>query len=99
VVRTVSKDRDDIYGKRDIWVRQDCCMGVKIVYYDKNQRLLKTLTKAEIVQKDGIWTAMRLEMVNVQDDHKSIMEVLKIQYNLDLKDSFFTVGTLERGVM
>jgi hypothetical protein len=99
VVQTVHKDPKDIYGKRISWIRQDCLIPVKVDYYDRNQKLLKFMIKSEIVQKEGFWTAMRTEMKNVQEKHDSLMEVLSIQYNVELKDSFFTVSTLERGVM
>jgi hypothetical protein len=99
VVKTVHKDPEDIYGKRISWIRQDCLIPIKIDYYDRNQKLLKFMTKSEIVRKEGFWTAMRTEMKNVQDKHNSLMQVLSIKYNIELKDSFFTVNTLERGVM
>jgi outer membrane lipoprotein-sorting protein len=99
VVQTVSKDPKDIYGKRIAWIRKDCLISVKIDYYDRNQKLLKTLIKSEISLMSGFWTAMRMEMVNVQEKHKTIMETLKINFNVKLSDSFFTVSTLERGVI
>lgn len=99
VVQTVHKDPKDIYGKRIAWIRQDCLMVVKIEYYDRNQKLLKILTKSELIQKDGIWTAMRMEMNNVRENHRSLLEILDIQYNINLSDNLFTVSALERGVM
>jgi outer membrane lipoprotein-sorting protein len=98
VVQTIHKDPKDIYGKRISWIRQDCLIPVKVDYYDRQQKLLKFMLKSEIMQKEGFWTAMQTEMKNVQENHESLMEVKSIKYNVELKDSFFTVSTLERGV-
>jgi hypothetical protein len=99
VVQTISKNPKDIYGKRIAWIRQDYLIAVKIDYYGRKQKLLKTLTRSKFVLKNGIWTALKMEMVNVQENHRTLIKTLDIKYNIDLKDNFFTVSTLEKGVL
>jgi hypothetical protein len=99
VVQTISKDPKDIYGKRIAWIRQDCLIAAKVDYYDRKQRLLKTLVRSQFVLKDGIWTAMGMKMNNVQEKHQTIIKTISIEYNIELPANFFTVSTLEKGVM
>jgi hypothetical protein len=66
-------------------------------YYDRQDRLLKTLRVSGIVPIDGIWTAQKMEMTNVQDKHSTVIEMSEIRFNLPLEDSLFAVTSLERG--
>jgi hypothetical protein len=36
-------------------------------------------------------------MDNIQEKHKTILDIKEIHYNTGLKDSLFRVSTLERG--
>lgn len=99
VVNSVPRGTDGIYGKKVCWVRKDCLVIVKTEYYDQNQRLLKVLNALDIELRDGFWTILKMEMNNVQSKHKTVVEITDIKYNIDLKDSFFSVATLERGIL
>jgi outer membrane lipoprotein-sorting protein len=97
VVEARPKDGRDPYGRRLIWVRQDSYVLKAVDYYDRQDRLLKTLRVSGISQIDGIWTAQKMEMTNVQDRHSTVIEMSEIRYNVPLDDSLFAVTTLERG--
>jgi len=97
VVESQPKDKDYMYSKRLSWIRQDALVGVKVEFYDRRGSLLKTLTASNIKKQDGIWTAFKMEMENVQEKHTTIIELKEIQYNIGIKDSLFRVSTLERG--
>jgi outer membrane lipoprotein-sorting protein len=98
VVEAKAKDARDPYGRRVIRVRQDSYIIAAVDYYDRQNRLLKTLRVSGIVQIDGIWTAQKMEMTNVQDKHSTVIEMSEIRFNLPLEDSLFAVTTLERGI-
>jgi outer membrane lipoprotein-sorting protein len=66
-------------------------------YYDRQDRLLKTLRVSGIAEVDGIWTAQKMEMTNLQNKHSTIIEMSDIRFNIPLDDSLFTVTNLERG--
>jgi outer membrane lipoprotein-sorting protein len=97
VVEARPKDRGDPYGRRVVWVRRDSGVIASVDYYDRQDRLLKTLRVSGIRQIDGIWTAQKMEMTNVQSKHSTLIEISGIQFNLPLEDSLFAVTTLERG--
>ena len=97
VIESKPKNKDDMYSKVIRWIRQDALMPVKVEFYDKQDNLLKILTISDIRKQDGFWTAFRMKMDNVQDKHKTILEITEMYYNQDLKDNFFKVSTLESG--
>jgi outer membrane lipoprotein-sorting protein len=58
---------------------------------------LKILTIPDIRKQDEFWTMFRMEMDNLQEKHKTILEIKEIHYNVGLRDNLFRVSTLERG--
>jgi outer membrane lipoprotein-sorting protein len=97
VVEARPKDSRDHYGRRLIRVRQDSYVLAAVDYYDRQDRLLKTLRISGIGQIDGIWTAQKMEMTNLQDRRSTVIAMSDIQFNTPLEDSLFTVAALERG--
>ncbi|MDR1410798.1 MAG: outer membrane lipoprotein-sorting protein [Spirochaetaceae bacterium] len=97
VVEAKAKDGRDPYGRRIIQVRKDSYTIASIDYYDRQNRLLKELRVSGIRQIDGIWTAGKMEMSNVQNKHSTIIEMSDIRFNVPLDDSLFTAANLERG--
>jgi outer membrane lipoprotein-sorting protein len=97
VVEARAKDSKDPYGRRILWVHKDSYVIRAVEYYDRQDRLLKTLRVSGLSQINGIWTAHKMEMTNVQDNHSTVIEMSDIRFNLPLDDSIFAVATLERG--
>jgi hypothetical protein len=97
LVEARAKDRKDPYGRRLIHVRKDSYVTGAIDYYDRRNRLFKELRVTGIRQIDGIWTAGKMEMTNVQNKHSTLIEMSDIRYNLPLDDSLFAVTNLEQG--
>lgn len=95
VLESTPKNKDDMYSKVIRWIRQDALMPVKVEFYDKQDNLLKILTVSDIRKQDGFWTCFKMEMDNIQDKHKTILEITEMHYNQGLKDNFFKVSTLE----
>lgn len=92
-----SKDDRDIYSKKIAWIRQDCLIAIKVEYYDRMGKLHRHLKISNINKIDGFWVAQKLEMVNVQTHHKTILEITNPKFNLKMDESKFTVQTLEKG--
>ncbi|WP_319475795.1 outer membrane lipoprotein-sorting protein [Marispirochaeta aestuarii] len=97
IIESVPKEPGYIYSRRVTWIRQDVLIAVKVEYYDRQEELQKILRTSDITEIDGIWTVRRMEMDNIQNEHRTILEFKNIQYNLPVEDSFFSVATLERG--
>jgi outer membrane lipoprotein-sorting protein len=97
VVEALPKDKSDPYGRRVVWVRKDSHVIAAADYYDRQGKLLKTLRVSGIQKIDNIWTALKMEMTNVQDKHSTVIEISEIKFNLPLADNLFAVTELERG--
>jgi hypothetical protein len=74
VVEARAKDPKDPYGRRIIRVGKDSLVIAAVDYYDRRDRLLKTLRVSGITQIDRIWTAAKMEMTNVQSNHATVIE-------------------------
>jgi outer membrane lipoprotein-sorting protein len=96
-VEARARDSKDPYSRRVMWVRRDSFLIAAEDFYDRQDRLLKTLRVSGISQIDTIWTARKMEMTNVQDRHSTVIEMSEIRFNLPLDDSIFAVTALERG--
>lgn len=97
VLESIPKDKDYMYSKVVKWIRQDALIPVKVEFYDRQTNLLKILTISDIKKQDGFWTAFKMEMDNIQEKHKTILEIKDMHYDIGLKDNLFRVTTLERG--
>ncbi|MBN1572526.1 MAG: outer membrane lipoprotein-sorting protein [Deltaproteobacteria bacterium] len=97
-VESVPKDGEESqYSKFISWVRADIWVPVKIEFYDEEGALLKVLKVKKIEKIQNIWTTKDSEMHNVQTDYKTILNIEDIQYNLDIKDDYFTERYLKQG--
>lgn len=94
---TPKKRKDENYSKIISWVRKDAFKIVKSEYYDWDKRLLKIFTVTEIRKHQGFWTNFEMEMVNKQNNHKTLLKLKDVVYDKDVSDSLFNVSTLERG--
>lgn len=97
VVESKPKDKGYMYSKMIKWVRQDTLIPVMVEFYDRQGNLLKILTVTDIRKQDDFWTAFKMRMGNIQDKHKTVLEIKEMHYNTGLEDNLFRVSSLERG--
>ncbi|MGI5172735.1 outer membrane lipoprotein-sorting protein [Treponema sp. OMZ 840] len=85
------------YSKFVSWIDRESLLQTKAEFYDKQGALLKVLTADSIEKVNGFWIAKKMEMVNVQKKHTTVLLTKKIEFNKDIPDSFFRVSSLESG--
>jgi hypothetical protein len=83
------------YGRIRSWVAKDLDVPLRIHYFDKKGRPVKTYQVQALQQIEGIWTETAVVMHNLEDDHRTIVKTLRIDCNTGLGDSAFTVRALE----
>lgn len=98
VVESKALEDDAVYSKTVSWIRQDALIPVKVEFYDRMGKLLKTLEASDISRENGFWTTRKLEMTNVQRNHRTVILIEKIEYDIAMNESLFTVPSLERGL-
>lgn len=96
-IESISKDKRDIYSKKISWIRKDCLIPEKVDYYDRMGKIHRQLVFSKINKVEGFWIAQQLLMTNVQTKHKTLLEIFRPHYNIDIQENNFTVNTLEKG--
>jgi hypothetical protein len=94
---TPKKEAGSLYSKIETWVRQDNYLPLRIRFYDKSGKLLKTFYTKRIRQLDGRPVIMESQMVNKQSGHTTELIVDDLRAKKDLPDSDFTPTALEHG--
>ncbi len=75
---TEKRIKESSYSKRIIWVDQNYYTAINIEYYDKEGVHFKTQTSADVRKSIGvggkdIWRPNRVEMVNHEREHKTLI--------------------------
>ena len=88
------EDAAVVWGKEVLQVRSDFVVA-EHAFYDQDFELVKTLTSLEIKEMGGRTVASRQRMTK-QEDPEEWTEVimLEVEYEVDLKDSMFTLSNL-----
>ncbi|WP_373035381.1 outer membrane lipoprotein-sorting protein [Sulfurimonas sp.] len=89
------------YTKSIVFVRQDNFVIIQALHYIKAGNKLKYMQILDLEKIDNVWTTKKIQMTTKKGRktlHKTIFEFSDIKYNQDLKESFFTTRTLERGL-
>lgn len=85
------------YSRQIAWVDQAEYRAQKVEYYDRNERLLKTLTLSDYTHHlDRFWRAHRLAMLNNQNGKSTELTWSDYQLKLPLSDQDFTETALRR---
>lgn len=88
------------YSKRLSWVRKDNYVAARTDYWDEAGELLKSVNVSDIRMVDkerGKWQPMRIETVNKQTGHSSVIKLDTFVVNTRLNESLFTPRGLDRG--
>ena len=98
VVESIPLEKKPCYTKKISWIRKDALIVVKCRYFDKDG-LLKTFNAFSIEKIDGIWTSKKRTMENHRENHKTIINIMKMEYNTEINEGLFTVSAMSRGLI
>jgi outer membrane lipoprotein-sorting protein len=87
------------YSKLRYWIGKEDFLFRKVEYYDKKDRLSKRLTTGEIRQTsptDPRKRAHRLDMQNLLTEHKTRIEMSKLELDVAVDDEVFSQRSLTR---
>ncbi len=93
VESTPSQKKISQYTKAEVWIRKDNYAFAQVESYIKTD-VVRRLTYSDVVQVQGIWTARRLEMIDLRRKSRTILTLDKLEYNIPLKDEDFTLQSL-----
>lgn len=89
------------YTKSLLFVRQDNYVVIRAVHFVKEGNRLKYMDVKKLELIDKIWVATETHMTTKKGKitfHKTILRHHDVKFDQDLKESFFTVRRLEKGL-
>lgn len=92
---TPKQSKTSQYTKSVVWVRKDNYAFARIESYVKNE-VVRRLNNADIHNVQGIWTAQEMTMTDLRRGSHTRLALERVQYNLDLKESDFTLEAIRR---
>lgn len=92
---SAKRSRSSQYSKQLLWIRKDNYVTVRIDSYVKDQ-IVRRLQSSKVSAVQGIWTAHEVLMSDLPRGTRTRLVLDKVQYNLPLKESDFTVQALRR---
>lgn len=84
------------YSKRIQFIRKDIFLPVRIDYYDKRGKMLKTGTYGGFEQINGIWTVTKIIVETPRRKTRTLLQRSDIVYNQGLNDALFLQSNLKR---
>jgi len=84
-----------IYPKAVVWVNKENFTIPRMKMFDKGEKLWKTF-EGEYEQIQGYWTMTNVTMTDVKKDHRTVMKMEDIQFDVGLEDKIFTQRYLKR---
>ena len=95
---TRKPESDLSYSRLIIWVIKENFVPIAIDYYDEDDhsRRLKRLVQSDVRVIDGIPTAMKAVMLNLNDNTQTELEMMEVEFNIPLEDSMFTERALKK---
>ncbi|MBV1916228.1 MAG: outer membrane lipoprotein-sorting protein [Pseudomonadales bacterium] len=97
VISRSPKDKYSAYSKLLTWVDVEHYYPVKVLYFDKQGQLLKTLTATDYQQySDKFWRAGTMNIVNHQNNNSTSLKWSDYQFNIGLSEQDFSLNSLQR---
>jgi outer membrane lipoprotein-sorting protein len=98
LIKLVAKEEAAvIWGHQIRWIDKADYLFLKSELYDEDGYLVRTETGSEIKNMDGRLIPTRIELVPAEEeDQKTVIQIKEIQFNKDIKDSFFSQQNMKR---
>lgn len=77
------------------WVAKDMSLPLKADFFAGGHEPIKRYTVLQLENIQDIWTETKVSMEDLGSGHRTVLETKQIRYNTGIKDSVFTVQTLE----
>jgi len=95
-INAIPLEKRTQYGSRLIWVDKENFLMKRVEFYNKKEMVFKILDIPDHVKNGDYWTATKMIMKNLKNNHRTELTVLKVKYDQNLKDNVFTESFLKR---
>jgi len=93
---TPKPDADVAYSRLVMKVSKENWVPREVGFFDKKLKKIKVMRNEEVEEIDGYWVPTRIVMEDLEENHKTVMELIEVQHNLGLSDKIFTKRYLKR---
>ena len=97
VIEGIPKDTKSEYSKTNVWVEKNSKHLVKIAFYDRKNVLIKIMEMSNYEATQGIDTPRVTKMTTLATNTATTINIIKMQYNMNIPDKIFTPRYLEQG--
>jgi len=85
-----------VWGRIVLWIDKVNYMQLRVEFYDEDEFLINTMLSYEPKMFDGKLLPSRMEMIPAdKEGHKTVMRTIKLEFDLPVKDGFFTVRNMK----
>jgi outer membrane lipoprotein-sorting protein len=96
VVESIPKDPNYKYGKVITWVRSDYWLPIRIQFFDRQGKLVKDMKVKKFKSVGDKKVASSSEMTSVANEHKTLLDLQDIQFDVKFPDDNFTIRRLTK---
>jgi len=98
LIKLVAKEEAAvIWGHQIRWIDKKDFLFLKSELFDEDGYLVRTETGSEIKSMDGRLIPTRIELIPAEEeDQMTIIEIREIEFNREIKDSFFSQQNMKR---
>ena len=97
IIEVIPVGEDISYSKFILSVDKEQFYMEKVEFYNLEGEPTKTLEMQEIeIDENNKITPLKIEITNLIDNHKTIMDIKNIEYDLALPGDFFSLRTMQK---
>ncbi|MBI9066297.1 MAG: outer membrane lipoprotein-sorting protein [Salinivirgaceae bacterium] len=97
IVMIPHEDANVVWGKVIVWVDKALFIMHKSEYYDEEEYLVRTEIGKDIKVFDGRELPSIIEIIPADEEgHKTIIQIKSMDFDMDIKQSFFTQQNMKR---
>lgn len=89
-------DKESQYSRTKSWIHKVSSVPLKVEFYDRKGKLLKTLKVKRLEKQDGRWIAKETLIENTQSKAKTEMSIVSIAFDVKLNAAMFTERALRQ---
>ncbi|MEO0874716.1 MAG: outer membrane lipoprotein-sorting protein [Bacteroidota bacterium] len=94
---TPKPDAAVVWGEIFMWVDQAEYIQLKTEFYDEDGYLVNTMLGKAIKDMDGKLLPSIMEIIPAEEEgHKTVLEYVSLDFDITVKDSFFSVQNMKR---
>jgi outer membrane lipoprotein-sorting protein len=97
IVMIPHEDAAVVWGKVIVYIDKANFNQLLVYYFDEDDFLVNTMILSDIKEIGGRVLPTHLEMIPADEpDNKTIIDYLSLEFNLNLKESFFSMQNMKR---